>query len=361
MNQKLSELATEKPRENSGSKTLARYDFQVHVSILRVLDLYKGSDPFVALFDHFDDLVLIVGPVGAEQISFLQIKSKEGTWKLSELISRPKKSSVPKSILGKIYQNVERFQSAIKEAMVVSNAPLSVTLADKTKTGVDDQLVSFQKLSESDHKKVVKALEADFGAPLKLDYRSTMSFERVALDLASFRQTVKGHIAEFLEAHGVHGTLAVSPAYEALHSELMRKTGDTITCETLEHLYARKALDRDKVSALLTRAASRPPSVEEWWPTLLPALQASINPLELLRLRSRCMAYWSKRSLGGSVALKLSRDIEKALSTGTLDGSAPVLAQVDEIAGSLSAVSAVDDEYDARAAVLVELAEQMSG
>ena len=353
---------TAKPRESAGSKTTARYDFQVHVSLLRVLETYQTGEPFTALFDHFDDLVVIVGEQGKERLRFSQIKSKEdGAWKMRHFTSRPKAGQPPKSIIGKVYFNLEGFSGAVEAAAICSNAPLAVTLKDGTKTGMDHQYIPFSGLSDSDHKKVVAALTADFGSPLKVDYRQYVAFERVPLDLASFQLTVKARVAEFLEQQGVDDNISARPAYEALCSQLMRKTGTTVVCQTLSDLYAQKGLDRSGLSDLITRAGTRRPSILEWWPILQSQLAPSFPGLSLLRLRERCLAYWAKRKMADARALILSGVVRNKLLLATSYDGLDLRQHVDTVCDLITKKPTLSDDYDLFAVVLVELAEKPDG
>jgi hypothetical protein len=54
-----SALVTAKPREKDGARTGARYAFQAHVSLAKVLELHQSDANYRAVFDHFDDLVIL--------------------------------------------------------------------------------------------------------------------------------------------------------------------------------------------------------------------------------------------------------------------------------------------------------------
>ena len=86
----LTAVLSAKPREKSGAHTTARYGFQVHASILKMLDLHQTGNDYRAVFDHFDDLMVFDKADQPENVDFYQIKSQsEGSWSLKDMIQKP--------------------------------------------------------------------------------------------------------------------------------------------------------------------------------------------------------------------------------------------------------------------------------
>ena len=70
-------LVTTKPREKAGPRTGARYAFQAHVSLAKVLEIHETGVDYRAVFDHFDDLALLNGSNNPDEVEFFQIKGKQ--------------------------------------------------------------------------------------------------------------------------------------------------------------------------------------------------------------------------------------------------------------------------------------------
>ncbi len=82
-------VAAAKPREKAGAHTMKRYGFQVHFSILKMLELHKTGTDYRAAFDHFDDLMVFDKADEPEKVDFYQIKSQaKGEWTLSAMTSK---------------------------------------------------------------------------------------------------------------------------------------------------------------------------------------------------------------------------------------------------------------------------------
>src|ERR1700679_2698770 len=85
----LKAVSSSKPREKSGARTMARYGFQVHASILKMLDLHQSGHDYRAVFDHFDDLMVFDKADQPENVDFYQIKSQsEGSWSLKDILKK---------------------------------------------------------------------------------------------------------------------------------------------------------------------------------------------------------------------------------------------------------------------------------
>ncbi|UOA28260.1 dsDNA nuclease domain-containing protein [Pseudosulfitobacter sp. DSM 107133] len=196
----LNTVASKQPRETAGSSAFRAFDYQVNVSMALVLELFKQGKEFVALFDHHDDLVVFVGEGKDSELSFYQVKStSELTWTAKRLARRSPKGELPKSIVGKAYYNVAQFGPGIRRASILSNRPLSATLATATKSDLHDGELSVADLCSADQEALMKSLEADFPVGFDKSHATLLTFERVPFDLESYRATVLGRIVTMLE------------------------------------------------------------------------------------------------------------------------------------------------------------------
>jgi Cap4, dsDNA endonuclease domain len=85
----LTAVSSAKPREKSGAHTMARYGFQVHASILKMLELHQSGNDYRAVFDHFDDLMVFDKADYPENVDFYQIKSlNKGSWSLKQMTKK---------------------------------------------------------------------------------------------------------------------------------------------------------------------------------------------------------------------------------------------------------------------------------
>ena len=126
------ELIHKKPRENSGSKSGNRFDYQKNWAICKVLELQLSEDNFVIILDFHDDIALINDDKNPDEINFFQIKTKETNhWNISDLIRYKEDKN---SILGKMYLNKISFPMHTKSLNFVSNSYCNVELSNESQT-----------------------------------------------------------------------------------------------------------------------------------------------------------------------------------------------------------------------------------
>lgn len=345
----------------AGSAAFKAFDYQVNVSMALVLDLFRQGKEFIALFDHHDDLVVFVGGGENSELSFYQVKSSsELTWTAKRLARRSPKGELPKSIVGKAYYNVAQFGPEIRRASILSNRPLSATLATATKSDLHDGELSVADLCSADQDTLIKSLEADFPTSFDKAHAPLLTFERVPFDLESYRATVLGRIVTMLEELHPDFVAVSSPFYTALLAAAGECTGNKTKSATVEELRSRVALDREAVSRLIVRVQSRSKNLVEWWSVVSDELAADgMRALQIQRLKNKCISYVNARRAGDKTAAKLSAAIRAAIvKTAVGDMDSVVEAAVALKAHGL--VEPASELYDVQSATIVELMEAMT-
>ena len=354
-------VASKQPRETAGSSAFMAFDFQVNVSMALVLDLFRQGKEFVALFDHHDDFVVFVGEGENSELSFYQVKSSsELTWTAKRLARRSPKGDLPKSIVGKAYYNIAQFGPKIRRASILSNRPLSATLATATKSDLHDGELSVADLCSADQDALMKSLEADFPDGFDKSHATLLTFERVPFDLESYRATVLGRIVTMLEELHPDFVAVSSPFYTALLAAAGEFTGNKTKSGTVEELRKRVALDREAISRLIERVHSRSKNLVEWWSSVNDELAADgIKALQIQRIKNKCMAYVNSRRAGGRSAAKLSAAIRDAIGKAAVRDMGSVLEAV--VALKVHGLSEPESElFDLQSAMIVELMEAMT-
>lgn len=352
-------LAVKKPRESAGAAAARAFDFQIHVGVARVLEQHGTPGPYFALFDHFDDFVLVEGEEANPSISFYQVKSRvEGSWTAARLASRPKTGDLPRSIIGKAYYNLDQFGAFVQRASIVSNQPLQAKFATGDKVTADEVDVVLSTLSAADTDALVAALTADFSKTLDPAHTDILRFERSPLNLHSYRNAVLGQVTSFVSALSPDAAAAAKPFYDALIMEATRCTGNTSKATSLAELKARKGISRAGVDALINEIKNRGKTPIEWWSALKGELDASgMGGRGQQRLYIQCLAYWTARQRGETEALALSGELGAAIDHHADLLSDDVLPSATALAltKSLSAPEAA--LYTLTSALIVELME----
>jgi hypothetical protein len=301
-------LMAKKLREQGGAQAFRAFDFQLHASMARILEAYRNGESFSAFFDHFDDLVVLHEEGDEVAICFYQVKARaETAWTANRLASRPSKALVPKSIIGKAYNNLHEFGQLTRKAAIISNQHLQARSADGSKTSADSGEILLSSLSADEYGVLVAALEADFPGGIDPRHTEVLVYERIPLDLQSFRQTLLGLVIEFVESIGPDYVVTAKPLYDALLSEISRCTGTVASAKTLAELKRQKSLGHLAIGALVERVRQRTQTPLEWWQSVeTEMVGAGLKSLALRRLRLACLDYWRARERGNLSAIELS-------------------------------------------------------
>lgn len=355
-------LAAKKPRESAGAAAARAFDFQIHVSVAHVLGQHSKPGPYFALFDHFDDFVLVEGDDAKPSISFYQVKSlADGAWTPTRLAHRAKKGDLPRSIVGKAYYNLEQFGALVQRATIVSNQPLHAKFASGKKVTADDVDIVLSTLCADDAKVLLAALAADFSASLNPAHKDILCYARSPLNLQSYRDAVLGRVTTFVNSISPEAASVAKPVYDALIMEATRCTGDKSKAKDLAELKARKGIDRAGIDALVDEVRRRGRSPIEWWASVKSELDADgAGAIKQQRLYNQCLAYWSSRKRGEIEASRLSAEIHTAIENNSDYLTDEVLGSAAALILSRSIQTPSGEPYDLQAALIVELMEHLT-
>lgn len=351
-----------KPREQSGSHAFRAFDFQVHASMARILAIQGSGEDFRAYFDLFDDLIVVYENGDEPSISFFQMKARTGSpWTPKRLSNRPAKGEIPKSIIGKSYFNLHQFGSLVRKAAIVSNQHLQAKYPSNKATSPDDGEILLSSLCKSDHDILVSALDLDFPDGVDPNHVEILAYERVPLDMQSFRQTLQGLVTDFVEAIGPEYLLTARPVYQALLSEITRCTGTIANATNLAELQGQKSLGKADIDALVERMKLRSRTPNEWWPNVASELTAvGWQAIPIQRLQNACQEYWNARRRGSGVALNLSEIIRALLAGQPTLIVDSILSSAIEIELAHALPEAVGEPFTVRSALFVEIMESLT-
>jgi hypothetical protein len=295
----LTAISSAKPREKSGASTMARYGFQVHASILKMLELHHSGDDYRAVFDHFDDLMVFDKSDLPENVDFYQIKSQsKGSWSLKEMTKKRGKGSPPVTFLGRLHQHVNSFGQMATKLGFVSNTGFKLKLADGNLTTDDHRKVSSADLHSGEIAALKDAVTKDAINPPAMDGSSLFVFERTGLGIIDQETFMRGRLLEFVHARGGADPVPVMSLYDALRGSVLTKTGVTQEFTTLEEFYDRKTLSRADIEAMFLRATSGNRFHESWSIIQQDLTAAGMTPIQALAFYNGCLRYTKARSLG---------------------------------------------------------------
>ena len=348
------------PREKAGARTSARFAFQVHASIAKLLELHEAGADYRALFDHFDDLTILVGSSEPTRLRFYQIKGREpGPWRAAHLCSAS--GDAPRTTIGKMYHHAIPFSGQVEAAIFLTNAPFEFALAAGGHSTPDHMVLVFPDLSPSAHAAFAKALELDFPSPRTPHEGDIIRFERTRVPLVGYDTFVKGRLVEMFS--DLPGS-AITPLYRTLVAEITVKSNDTTVCATIEDLYARKGLCRSDVEHVLSEAQTHR-NILGHWDSVDAEMKAAGRSLPArLKVKIAVTNYLRDRSkrMPETVALRNALKRAAASAVCTVSGAATLCEAAAQLEGLVDPnLKAAYDDATWEAALLVEVFDAVNG
>jgi len=244
---------------------MARYQFQVHASILKMLDLHQSGNDYRAVFDHFDDLMVFDKADQPEKVDFYQIKSQSaGPWSLKDMTRKSGKGSPPVTFLGHLHHHMGAFGQMVAKLGFVSNMGFKLKLADGTSTTDDRHVVSSTELHSDEIAVLKDAVAKDAAIQPAVDGSHLFVFERSPLGIIGQEVLVKGRLLEFVHERDDAAYVPVISLYETLRGSVLTKTGITQEFTTTAEFYDRKTLCRADIEAMFSRATAGRRFHESW-------------------------------------------------------------------------------------------------
>lgn len=116
-------------RENSGSRSSNRFDYQKNWSLCELLELHSENTDYLMVFEHHEDVVVIDRQSSPSTATFYQVKTRNsGNWTVGSLTKSKSKDDKTQSILGKLYENHIHFPDSAERLVFTSNQPFSAKL-----------------------------------------------------------------------------------------------------------------------------------------------------------------------------------------------------------------------------------------
>lgn len=277
--EKLKEI---RPRENSGSISSNRFDFQKNWAICKLLELSQKNSDFILAFEFHEDILIFDSSNNPNQIEFYQVKSKNTGKKftLTELlVRRSLKNHKGNSILGKLAQNKSNFPDETKTLNLVTNAQYGFSTGQKA-------LVSCNDLAPSDLLKISKALEEELNITGLKDYLDSLFFEITELTIEHHSEITRDKLERTLEKK-FSSDLKYNPllAYRTIYDEIKRKNNVEKPISSFDEIIKHKAITKKEFEEMLRIVAVEPNRFQILQDRIFSALDASnISISERIRI-----------------------------------------------------------------------------
>lgn len=307
-------IIQQKPRENSGTSSSNRFDYQQDWAICKLLELHQSGSDYLLILDYHDDVVVLNSSVDPTEMSFYQLKTKgTGNWNLNAMLRRRKGASgeLP-SMLGKLYGCKLSFPEHTISLNFVSNASFKVELKDTKQKSIDKRTICLSDLSSKEVQKVVSELKKEHGVtddPSLID----ITFLHVSDLILNDRETyVKGKLSDFMESLNPDGKFKISLVYTTIFDEIKRKNNYENELSDFNDLVKHKAVSRSYFQTIL-KNFNVDNTIEEMWELSHANLSKELPPLVVAQLRIAWRKHEIERMDGTNQVLRSMRDTINAL------------------------------------------------
>lgn len=321
-------LATDlvsKPLREKGA-TGGRYDFQTMWGLALLFQQHGTNDDYAIVFEFHDDIALLDSATNPTNVRFYQVKSKDtnGGWTLTALLKREKVKTEQgtkekPSFVDKMFDNVDKFSSAVLSADFVSNQLCGFN-AGKTSFRLSAcEPSDFMKIVASIQEAYPSATEAQIGL---------LGFQRTDLSLGDVASHTKGKLQTFIAEQ--LGTVWFSPeaVYQAIVDECRRKANFSSETTSLQQAIKEKGLTKANVQEWLDAIQSNNRSPD--WSTIAPSLTYPFS--DQLRISQEYAVYRAAALNSADRAIQRIRmRIAEALPTVIEDATLSLVDMVEAL------------------------------
>lgn len=295
------------PREKSGSRTSARYDYQAHCGLLKLFELRDQQDDFRMVFDYFDDILILDRSREPQTAQLYQVKTKDtGEWSTAKLCSLVGKLA-PRSIFARLYDHVVLLGDPVTETSFISNAAFTVKLKSGSNSTGEHHWIAGDDIHDDDVEKIRTAIEKDI-APCDIkSWLPRLVLIRSPMGIHGQKTYVIGVLHEYFAKKLSLPDVSLEPLYETLYETIHECTRFSQDGLTTEQLIQKKSITKSDVDALIERATHRRASFLSDWTTISHDLSTvGIRSVRQIRLRTFATQHMTNRSIGHPIATDLS-------------------------------------------------------
>jgi hypothetical protein len=283
----LSELfSTLPPRENAGSISANRFEYQKDWSLCLLLQLHLVGGDYLIVLDMHEDVVVLNAAFEPKTAKFYQVKTLHGSaqksWTRAALIKRKTgKKGQANSILGKLYNNKVLFKEYTERLAVVSNATYSIRLADGKKPPLAKKSIAYIDIHSADRKKLEDALQTELALPAAPDLKDLLFLEVSDLHIEKHSEHARGKLVDFLDKVVPERATPVATIYRLLIDEIRVKNDTTVMPSDFAELARLKGISRADFVKILDRTGvtSDPKQI---WNKIEANLQSVDTPLRIV-------------------------------------------------------------------------------
>jgi len=343
-------IVATKPRENSGSSSSNRFDFQKDWAICKLLELHSNPDDYLLTLEHHDDVIIFDSSSEPNKISFFQVKTNiKSNWTINQLIKQKKGKSgnLLNSHLGKLFDHLMNFDENVESLNFITNNKIKGELADSTKCENTSGFCA-SDLGSDDLDKILNALKKEHSLNDLKNFKDITFFKLGELDIDKHSDLTKAKIVDFLDINFPDLKYQIAPLYKSIFDEIKMKSDFEKEVTNFEELKSRKSVSREDFNKYLNelKNVNSIPLLTSSIESRLNSEKVSFDILSNFRRQSRI--YEIKKMSYNDKAFKvIEQRIRTVQSKLNLEGEVGLQEIHDSILSELNIESIVTHDLDA--------------
>ncbi|CAM4444870.1 DUF4297 domain-containing protein [Vibrio agarivorans] len=215
-------ILNEPQRETSGAETFAKYEFQFHWALCKIIQKHQKQEDYALLIEYHEDVVIADSLDGRRaNFDFYQVKNKTGAqYTLNSLTKQESgKSSKKNSVLGKLLSSCvgTQYESRITEIGLVASNGFNL---DQENNELKLDIISVGDLSETCTRELADKLDLELGSS---QIPSNLKFIIPTIQIANQREYVITKFADLVDSLFPNGFCNAVSIYRAIIDEIHRK------------------------------------------------------------------------------------------------------------------------------------------
>ena len=310
-------LISTQRREDSGSSTSSRYDYQKNIAICMLLDLHNENNDYALVLDYHDDILILDSAQNPKKIDFYQVKTRsQGSWTKSSLLKRDIIQDRRElfSILGKLYQNKIHFPSNTSSLNFVTNAIIKLTMFDGTNSQTKEKFC-MNKLDKSVIDEIKNSIAQEHSLKGKPNCEDFTYFKVDNLSLSDHSTHTIGKLEQFLQKQ-IPGRYSSTLVYRSLFDHVKRKTNyNGKQVSSFQELLIHKSISRTEFEKIIKEYESIKDknSMDQWINIENRLNSENFTIAEVKNLRLSYRKYLVEKIGDNSLLLEASERIKEIL------------------------------------------------
>lgn len=246
----MSIVLTTEQREQAGSDSYNRFEYQVHWIVCHIIGKLKENTECIVFCEFHDDMAEFF--TDNQQYQFYQIKTKEdpSDWTIAEMSKREKKKSggYKKSFLGFIFYNYLTFGAECSHCHFVSNNDFEkevlswqAVIEDGKKLQVEN-VTLYEKIKDRIKNEFISDMPSDFDNVFDEFIQNTF-VHKSDLQLATYENQTKGEFFNHLADKNIP-TNTANLIFQQLLNDVRKKSKEKIKVPiSMKSLVEKKGVD----------------------------------------------------------------------------------------------------------------------